>query len=93
MSRTESVEGVCHGRVQGVAFRASMQREAERLGVQGWVRNQADGSVRFLATGAEEAVRALVDWARRGPSAARVDRLELDAASPPDTLEGFEVRR
>ena len=93
MSRTESVEGVCHGRVQGVAFRASMQREAERLGVQGWVRNQADGSVRFHAAGSADAVQALVDWARRGPSAARVDRRELDAASWPDSFGGFEVRR
>lgn len=93
MSSRESVQGVCRGRVQGVAFRASMQREAERLGVHGWVCNQADGSVRFLATGPADAVRALVDWARRGPSAARVDHLELDSASSPATGEGFEVRR
>lgn len=92
MSRTESVEGVCHGRVQGVSFRASMQREAERLGVRGWVRNQPDGSVRFVAAGSAEAVRALVDWARSGPPPARVDRLELDAVSPPGTTRGFEVR-
>lgn len=93
MSSSESVEGVCHGRVQGVAFRASMQREAERLGVRGWVRNQPDGSVRFLATGPADAVHALVEWARRGPPAARVDRLELDSASPPAHGDGFEIRR
>jgi acylphosphatase len=93
MNSSESVQGVCRGRVQGVAFRASMQREAERLGVQGWVRNQPDGSVRFLATGPADAVRALVDWARHGPSSARVDRLDLDRASAPADGDGLEVRR
>ena len=92
MNSSESVQGVCRGRVQGVSFRASMQHEAEHLGVQGWVRNEPEGSVRFLATGPADAVHALLEWARRGPPAARVDELELDSASPPATGEGFEVR-
>jgi acylphosphatase len=64
------------GRVQGVYFRASTQREARRLGLSGWVRNRADGSVEILAEGDETAIRELYGWAQRGPSAARVDRVE-----------------
>jgi acylphosphatase len=63
------------GRVQGVWFREAMRREAERLGVVGWVRNRPDGSVEAVAQGAPEAVDALVEWARIGPPQARVERI------------------
>lgn len=65
------------GRVQGVWFRESMRREAERLGVVGWVRNRPDGSVEAVAQGPAEAVDALVEWARSGPPQARVERVVL----------------
>jgi acylphosphatase len=63
------------GRVQGVWFREAMRREAERLGVAGWVRNRPDGSVEAVAQGAPEAVDALIEWARTGPPQARVERI------------------
>ena len=63
------------GRVQGVWFRESMRREAERLGVTGWVRNAPDGSVEAVVQGGDEAVDALIEWARVGPPLAQVDRL------------------
>jgi acylphosphatase len=64
------------GRVQGVYFRASAQREARRLGLTGWVKNRADGSVEILAEGEEVAIRDLYGWAQKGPGAARVDRVD-----------------
>lgn len=64
------------GRVQGVYFRASAQREARRLGLSGWVRNRSDGAVEILAEGEEIAIRELYGWAQKGPSAARVDRVD-----------------
>lgn len=63
------------GRVQGVGFRNFLVREANALGVDGWARNRSDGSVEALADGPEHAVAAFLEAARRGPSAARVDRL------------------
>ena len=68
------------GRVQGVWFRESMRREAECLGVMGWVRNAPDGSVEAVVQGPETAVDALIAWARIGPPQARVDRIVLTDA-------------
>ena len=82
------------GRVQGVGYRYALRDEARRLGVHGWVRNRADGSVEALVQGDDEALAALVTWARRGPRAARVDSVR-DEPSLMET-EGlpsdFEIR-
>jgi acylphosphatase len=72
------------GRVQGVGYREAMVREAGRLGVTGWVRNRSDGSVEALIQGGASALEALVAWARRGPPAARVER--VDSGPPPAEL-------
>ena len=64
------------GRVQGVYFRASTQREARRLGITGWVKNRADGTVEIVAEGEEVSIRELYGWAQKGPSAARVERVD-----------------
>jgi acylphosphatase len=64
------------GRVQGVGYRDWMLREAQRLGLHGWVRNRPDGSVQALVAGEEGAVGALLTACRRGPFLARVDRIE-----------------
>ena len=63
------------GRVQGVGYRDAMAVEAARLGIGGWVRNRSDGSVEAVIAGEEEGLQRLVDWARRGPPAARVDEI------------------
>lgn len=72
------------GRVQGVGYRAWMVREARRLGLSGWVRNRPDGSVEAVVAGPEPAVQALLTACRRGPVAARVDRIEEGFADMPD---------
>jgi len=76
--------------VQGVWFRESMRREAERLHVAGWVRNAPDGSVEAVVQGSAAAVDALIQWARSGPPLARVERIELDEAH--GRFSGFEKR-
>jgi acylphosphatase len=81
---------VARGRVQGVWFRESMRREAERLGIHGWVRNRLDGSVEAVVQGSPEAVDAIVAWARRGPEAADVKSLEVSEAH--GGFERFEKR-
>lgn len=78
------------GRVQGVWFRESMRREAERLGVTGWVRNLPDGSVEAVVQGSVEAVDALLVWSRTGPPMARVERIVPSVAEGHYTV--FEKR-
>lgn len=73
----KQVQLFVRGRVQGVFFRASTQREAKRLGLTGWVKNRADGSVEVLAEGEEDELKELIAWANRGPSAARVERVDV----------------
>lgn len=69
------------GRVQGVGYRESMRREAERLGVTGWVRNRRDGGVEAVVDGRVEALDAIIAWARRGPRSARVVTVEVSEFS------------
>ncbi|MES0873092.1 acylphosphatase [Sinimarinibacterium thermocellulolyticum] len=81
------------GRVQGVCFRQSTAELANRLGLDGWVRNCADGSVEGLVAGEAEALAQLRDWLRHGPPAARVDELSWTAADTAPSEPGFRVRR
>jgi len=82
---------VIHGYVQGVFFRDSTRRLAEREGVAGWVRNRPDGAVEAVFEGEPEAVERLVRFAREGPRDARVDRAEV-AEEELEGLRGFGVR-
>jgi acylphosphatase len=66
------------GMVQGVFFRQKTKRQAESLGVNGWVRNLPDGRVEAVFEGEEEAVKALVGYCHRGPSSARVENVEVN---------------
>lgn len=73
----KQVHLLVRGRVQGVFFRASTQREARRLGLTGWVKNRSDGVIEILAEGEEEEIKELIGWTNRGPSAARVDAVDV----------------
>ncbi len=77
------------GRVQGVFFRDSMRREAQRLRVTGWVRNCSDGSVEAVVQGSQPAVDAMVHWAQRGPERAQVTRMDVTAMD--GCYAGFEI--
>jgi acylphosphatase len=81
------------GRVQGVGYRYALRDEALRLGVAGWVRNRADGSVEALLQGDAAALAQLMAWARRGPRLAQIDELR-DEPPGPDydrSYSGFEI--
>ena len=81
---------VVHGRVQGVGFRESLRREAERHGVAGWVRNRRDGTVEAVLHGEAVAVEEVVAWAGHGPPSAQVTSIDVE----PDTgtYAGFQHR-
>ena len=81
---------VAEGRVQGVFFRDSTRREASRLGVRGWARNNPGGTVEAVFEGDEDAVDRLVAFVRAGPGHAEVARLDVTEEEP-EGLEGFTV--
>lgn len=83
---------VVTGRVQGVWFRANTREQAQRLGVDGYVRNLADGGVEVLACGAPEAVEALSNWLRRGPPMAEVRMLDCEEIPLDPDASGFTIR-
>lgn len=79
-----------HGRVQGVGYRESMRREAERLQVTGWVRNRRDGTVEALVCGQAEQIAGIIAWAHAGPRFAVVERVIVSDAELPSTAN-FEI--
>jgi acylphosphatase len=86
------LHAIVSGRVQGVGFRQHTDAHAQRLELDGWVRNLAQGQVEVLMEGEEVAVRELCDWLAQGPAAAEVMGLELNE-QPLQGVVGFIVRR
>ena len=80
-----------HGRVQGVGFRNWTERLARQLGLGGWVRNLADGSVEAVFSGPEAAVEEAIRRCRRGPGSSRVTGVQVLEESA-EAIEGFAVR-
>ena len=84
------------GRVQGVGFRWFASREARRLELDGWVANEADGSVHVVADGARDDLEQLLEALREGPPAALVERVVATWPPIPTggalTGRGFEIR-
>ena len=78
------------GFVQGVGFRFAVERAAQSHGVAGWVRNRSDGRVEAVFEGERADVEALVDFCRRGPRGADVERVDVTAESA-EGLAGFRV--
>ncbi|MCO6057199.1 acylphosphatase [Pseudomonas sp. MOB-449] len=86
------LHGYVSGKVQGVYYRQSTQEQADRLELDGWVRNLADGRVEVLVEGEEGAARELAAWLEQGPSEAQVTEVDLQE-QPLQGITGFIVRR
>jgi len=80
------------GRVQGVFFRDSARRQAEKLGLTGFARNEADGTVYIEAEGDEKNLEKFLEWCRKGPSLASVAKIELEPGGDVKNFDGFDVR-
>lgn len=95
MTSTEAVQqlhAIVFGVVQGVNFRYSTRREAQRLGLVGWVRNLPDGTVEVTAEGARAALEQLLSFLHKGPPAARVTHVQVEWRSPTGEFTQFEIR-
>lgn len=87
----KAIRVVVTGRVQGVGFRWSTRRAAERIGVTGWVRNRPDGAVEAHVEGPEARVDTMLSWLAQGPDDATVRNVEVEGAEP-EELSGFGIR-
>jgi acylphosphatase len=86
------LHAIVHGRVQGVGFRYSTREVAQNRGLAGYVKNRADGTVEVVVEGPEGLLQEMLAWLERGPSLARVDRVETQWQRPTHKHDRFEVR-
>ncbi|HWD65617.1 MAG TPA: acylphosphatase [Solirubrobacteraceae bacterium] len=82
---------VIHGRVQGVFFRDTMRSVARDAGVSGWAANRDDGTVEAVVEGPSDGVDRVLEFCRRGPEQAEVERVDVDETGV-EGLTGFEIR-
>ena len=80
------------GLVQGVSFRYYTRREARRLDLTGWVRNEADGSVSVVAEGSDDSLKALLQFLEDGSPSARVQQIAAEWSQASGEFGSFEVR-
>ena len=92
-THTRCVRILVTGRVQGVWFRDSTRRQADALGISGWVRNLHDGRVEAVFEGSSDAVEAALTYVRTGPPGARVDHVDVERLAARGDYQGFELRR
>ena len=78
------------GIVQGVFFRYTTRKLARKLGLTGYVRNMSDGSVFIQAEGPEEQLKKLLEFSKKGPINARVDRIEHRFKKSTYKFKGFD---
>jgi len=81
-----------HGQVQGVNLREAMRQRADQLKVTGWVRNRLDGSVEAVVQGEPFAIDSIVEWARQGPTTARVDSVDVESAEDEGNYDSFDKK-
>jgi len=86
-----AVHMIARGRVQGVGFRFFVRDHAARLGVKGWVRNQADGSVEIHAEGRKDILDDFIDIVRDGPRFGRVSDLDIEWIEPDNRYVSFNI--
>ena len=81
-----------YGIVQGVFFRANTQQIASGLGLTGWVRNCPDGSVETVAEGNKEKLNAFLQWCRKGPEGAQIDKVESTWEKAKNEFQTFRIK-
>lgn len=94
-AKRERVQALVSGAVQGVGFRQATYWEARQLGLIGWVRNLDDGRVEVSAEGEARKVAVLLKWLAKGPSSAKVEKVDVVKREKAATTDGgsFEILR
>lgn len=85
------VELKIHGRVQGVFYRDSARRRANKLGVIGCAKNESDGTVFIVAEGEEETLKKFIEWCYNGPILAKVTRINVQWKQVGGEYKKFDI--
>jgi len=88
----KTVHLLISGKVQGVFFRNSARKEANKLGVTGWIKNRPDQKVEAMVSGREKEVNAFIDWCKNGPERAEVKEV-IVSEKEQIHFERFEIVR
>ena len=89
----KKIRAIVSGKVQGIGFRYSTRQKAKQFGVNGYVRNLANGDVEIVATGESKPVDSLLKWAESGPTSAVVSNLKIEVLNNSfDNFSSFEIR-
>ncbi len=86
------IKVIISGRVQGVFYRVETRNTAHELGIKGYVKNLADGSVEAVFQGNSKAVTQMVEWCKRGPVGAKVSNVVAEKIETPPDFETFKIR-
>ncbi len=92
MSEMSRVHIFVSGRVQGVFFRQNTQKQAKRIGINGWVRNLPDGRVEAIFEGEKNKVEEMINWAKKGPFFACVDKIDITWEVYKGEFNDFKIR-
>ena len=83
---------IISGFVQGVGFRSWVRREAQKLGVVGWVKNRDDGAVEIVGEGTEDKLRELIKLVRIGPEVAEITDIQTKWVDASEEWNDFEIQ-
>ncbi len=92
MTEKQQIKLNITGRVQGVFYRAETQKQADKLGIKGYVKNLANGSVEAVIEGEPSVVSQMIEWCRKGPAISKVNSVETQEISSNSSYSTFEVR-
>jgi acylphosphatase len=82
---------IVYGRVQGVFFRHNTKKIADKLNLKGWVRNNPDDTVEIVAEGNDDAIDKLINWCRKGPIGAKVEKVEIKENGFRNEFKNFSI--
>lgn len=79
------------GLVQGVFFRWNTKKMADKLKLSGWVRNLSDGRVEAIFEGDKESIEKMIEWCKKGPPEAIVEKVEIIWEEYKGEYKGFKI--
>ncbi len=80
------------GDVQGVFYRATAKKIADKLNLTGWIKNTKEGDVEAMITGKENQLEEFIEWCRNGPEKAGVEDV-IVTQEKETSFDDFEIVR